>query len=456
MRLLFAALLGLVTETAVQAAEAPARPNIVLVLCDDLGYGDLQCFGSPKIKTPNLDKFAGEGLKLTSCYASAPVCSPSRSGLLTGRTPNRAGIYDWIPDGSQMHLRKEEVTVAQILKDAGYATCHIGKWHCNGRFNSPDQPQPGDQGFDYWMSTQNNAAPSHHNPINFVRNGKAAGKMEGYSSGLIVDEALGWLHQLPADKPFCLFVWFHSPHEPIATAAEFTARYKDGTKPKEAEYYGNIAQMDAEFGRLIDTLDAMKLRDNTFVMFTSDNGPEYRAEHPFGSAGPLRGKKLHMYEGGIRVPGIVRYPGHTTAGQTSDEPINNTDFLPTFCALAGGKLPERKLDGVNFLPALEGKPLTRPVPLYWQYNAALGGPKVALREGDWKILADGALKKFELYNLKTDIAESNDLAEKEPAKLKSLQEKLLALHAEVKAEGPVWKKKSPAEQKTSLEEIVDP
>ena len=147
------------------------RPNIVVLLCDDLGYGDLGCYGHPHIETPNLDRLAGEGLTLTDCYAAAPVCSPSRAGILTGRTPYRCGVYDWIPANNPMHLEQEEVTVAALLRDGGYATCHVGKWHCNGKFNSPEQPQPDDHGFEYWCSTQNNAQPTHHNPINFVRNG---------------------------------------------------------------------------------------------------------------------------------------------------------------------------------------------------------------------------------------------------------------------------------------------
>ncbi|MAF09634.1 arylsulfatase, partial [Candidatus Poribacteria bacterium] len=144
------------------------RPNFVVFLCDDLGYGDLACYGHRAIRTPNLDALADEGVRLTDCYAAAPVCSPARAGLMTGRTPNRCGIYNWIPAGSPMHLQASETTVAGLLRDAGYATAVAGKWHLNGKFNSPDQPQPGDHGFDHWFATQNNAVPSHKDPINFV------------------------------------------------------------------------------------------------------------------------------------------------------------------------------------------------------------------------------------------------------------------------------------------------
>jgi len=174
--------------TAVAApsqAAAAERPNFLVILCDDLGYGDLGCYGHPAIKTPNLDKLASEGMRFTECYSSAPVCSSSRAGLMTGRTPSRIGIYDWISAGHPMHLAKEELSLATLLKKSGYATCHVGKWHLNGKFNSPEQPQPGDHGFEHWMSTQNNAAPSHENPTNFVRNGTPVGPQEGYSCELV-------------------------------------------------------------------------------------------------------------------------------------------------------------------------------------------------------------------------------------------------------------------------------
>ena len=434
------------TNTANRFSKAALkkRPNIVIGLCDDLGYGDLGCFGHPHIKTPNLDRLAAEGMKLTDCYAAAPVCSPSRAGMLTGRTPYRCGIYDWIPSNNVMHLKSEEVTVATLLKQAGYATCHAGKWHCNGKFNSPEQPQPGDHGFEHWFSTQNNAGPSHENPGNFVRNGHAVGKLEGFSSTLIVQEAIDWLQaKWDRSKPFCLFVWFHAPHEPIATGPKFMQMYKGD---KEAIYYGNVTQMDHEFGRLMKTLDEMKLRDDTFVMFTSDNGPEtlnrYRGAHrSFGSPGPLRGMKLHMYEGGIRVPGIIRWPGKTRAATVCREPVNGTDILPSLCEMAGVNVPtECPIDGTSILPVFKGKKLKRQVPLYWRYDRALSRPfTVAMRQGDWKIVADNKMTKFELYNVRKDIAEKHNLADSQPQRLKAMKKTLAGLHAEIDAEGPKWK-----------------
>jgi len=419
------------------------RSNTVIVLCDDLGYGDLSCYGHPHIKTPNLDKLAEQGMKLTDCYAAAPVCSPARVGILTGRTPYRCGVYDWIPAGSDVHLKKQELTIAAILKKAGYATCHVGKWHCNGRFNSPEQPQPDDHGFEYWFSTQNNAGPSHQNPNNFVRNGNPAGQLQGYSSTLIVQEAIDWLKtKWDNSRPFCLFVWFHAPHEPIATAPQFVEMYQG---KKEAIYYGNVSQMDYEFGRLMKTLDDMKLRDKTFVMFTSDNGPEtlnrYRgSQRSFGLPGPLRGMKLHVYEGGIRVPGIIRWPGKVKPGSVSGEPVNGTDILPTLCAMAAVPVPaDRPIDGTSILPLFTGEKLDRRMPLYWRYDKALSKPfTVAMRQGDWKILADNEMTQFELYNLAEDIAEQRNLGESQPQRLEAMKKTLAKLHAEINAEGPKW------------------
>lgn len=426
------------------ANAATARPNIVVVLCDDLGYGDLGCYGHPVIRTPHLDRLASEGIRFTDCYAAAPVCSPSRAGMLTGRTPYRAGIYDWIPDKSPMHLRASEVTVASRLREAGYATCLVGKFHCNGQFNQASQPQPNDHGFDHWFATQINAAPSHHNPVNFVRNGKDVGPLEGYSSALIVDEAIRWMTSRDPGKPFCLFVWFHATHEPVATDPTFVEPYRQHEPLERAIYYGNVTQMDHETGRLLAALEAMNLHDNTLVFFSSDNGPEtldrYRgAERCHGSPGPLRGMKLHLYEGGIRVPGILRWPGKAVAGTVSAEPICGVDVMPTLCAIAGAEPPaDRRMDGASILPILAGRPVKRSVPLYWQYDYAIGEPRVALRDGPWKLLADATLERFELYDLPSDPGEATNLAAAQPEKLLELAGKLRRMHAEIKAEGPTW------------------
>jgi arylsulfatase A len=441
-------------------AQTAERPNFVLVLADDLGYGDLHCYGDKSIHSPNLDRFAAEGLRLTSCYAGHPNCSPSRTALMTGRTPTRVGVRNWIPEDSPMHLRSSEITVATLLKQAGYATCHVGKWHLNGAFNKPTQPQPGDHGFDHWFSTQNNAIPSHHRPNNFVRNGQAAGPQEGYSAHIVVTEALTWLKSgRDQAKPFFLYVCFHEPHEPIDSDEKYTRLYPS-PDPTYRAHHGNITQLDDAFGRLMQGLDELNLRENTFVMFTSDNGPAITARHPHGSAGPLRNKKGSVYEGGIREPGIIRWPGRTRAGATSDEPVCGVDFLPTVCDITGIPLPtDRTIDGASILPVLSGGTVRRRAPLYWHFNQAAGGPHVAMRVGDWKILAtldkparagvaitpetesdfkSAELTQFQLYNLREDIGETDNLAESQPAKLNEMRMLLAARYQEVRGESPSW------------------
>jgi arylsulfatase A len=469
------AVFALVLVAAGQQAQSAERPNIVVILCDDLGYGDLACYGHPSIKTPNLDKLAANGVRFTECYSAAPVCSSSRAGLMTGRTPSRMGVYDWIPANHPMHLAKEEVTVASLLRQSGYATCHVGKWHLNGKFNSPEQPQPGDHGFDHWFSTQNNAGPSHKDPENFVRNGTPVGPQEGYSCDLVAGEAVRWLGELKDNsKPFFLLVCFHEPHEPVASPPDLVAQYPDATKEGQAEYFANVMNMDRAVGKLLAKLDDLKLTEQTLVIFTSDNGPETLLRYPkgvhcHGSAGSLRGMKLHLYEGGIRVPGIMRYPRRIKAGQTSAEPICSLDFLPTFCELAGIKLPEnRTFDGTNLTPLFDGQPLARTSPLYWHYFRSIGEPKAALRVGDYVVLGkwDGPqlgpggsvhhgdcdviksakLVGFALFNLKTDPSQQTDLGATEPDRLKELSALLVARYNEVQEEGRTWDVPKPAEK----------
>ena len=445
-----------------------SRPNFLVILCDDLGYGDLACYGHPHIKTPHLDRLAKQGMRLTSCYAAAPVCSPSRAGMLTGRTPNRSGVYNWIPGNHVMHLRKDEVTVAMMLKESGYDTAHVGKWHCNGKFNSDTQPQPGDHGFNHWFATQNNAAPSHKNPRNFVRNGKAVGPMEGYACQLVADEGVEWLRNgRDKQKPFFLFTCFHEPHEPVASPDKMTAGYAEVAKNKlEAEYFANVENMDAAVGKLMAALDELKLADDTLVFFTSDNGPETLrryggAARSYGSPGPLRGMKLWLYEGGIRVPGILRFPGRIKPGSESDEPVCGLDVLPTLTTLAGiERKPDRPIDGSSFVEVFSGKPIRRTVPLYWHYYNALGAPKAAMRVGDWmvlgswgkasgrgggffraadqKLVKETPLSEFELYNLKADRDQEKNLAAAESEQLKKLTDMLVKKYREVQAEGPEW------------------
>ncbi len=444
------AALMMFTPIITHAADGP--PNIVIFLADDLGYGDLGCYGHPIIQTPNLDAFAKQGTRFTQCYAACAVCSPSRSAILTGRTPYRNGVFTWIPEGREIHLRTSEIALPKLLKERGYATCHVGKWHLNGHFNKPTQPQPNDHGYDWWLGTQNNAAPSHENPSNFVRNGQPVGKLEGYSAPLIVEEATAWLkqHRDPS-KPFLLSVWAHEPHYPIKSSPEFKAKYLDLTDDVQREHHANVTQLDHAFGKLMQTLDELKLADNTVVFFTSDNGPEGDGiKSPGrGSTGGLRGRKRAVYEGGIRVPGIVRWPGKTKPGTTSDVPVIGTDIFVTAVGIAKAKLPtDRILDGGNMLAAIEGRAVERSRPLYWRCVIAPGPLKTAMRIGDWKILADEQLTRFELYNLQSDPQEKTNLRATQPAKFEEMKTALVKLNTEIEAEGPDWWKNYDQEEKS--------
>jgi arylsulfatase A len=420
--------------------------NMILFLADDLGYGDLGCFGHPIIKSPNLDVFAKQGVRLTQCYSGSAVCSPSRSALLTGRTPHRNGVFTWIAEGAEVHLRTSENTLPELLKGAGYTTCHSGKWHLNGLFNNPAQPQPNDHGYDWWMATQNNAGPSHENPNNFARNGQPVGQMQGYSAPLVVSEAITWLKEnRDATKPFFLAVWTHEPHYPIKSDPKFKALYPDLSDDIQREHHANVTQMDHAFGMLMMSLDEQKLTDNTFVFFTSDNGPEGDGiKSPGrGSSGGLRGRKRDIHEGGIRVPGMARWPGKIKAGSICDVPVIGSDIFPTMLGIAGVKVPGgRTLDGVNVLPALDGTAtkLERPQPLFWRLHMA-PNMKIAMHVDDWKILANETLTEFELYNLKTDEKETTDLKDKEPAMFATLKAQLIQHNASIDAEGPDWWKR---------------
>lgn len=466
-------LIGLTWFSALTAAES--KPNIIVILCDDLGRGDLSAYGHPIIETPHLDSLAAEGILFTDCYASAPVCSPSRAGLFTGRNPNRAGIYDWIANGP-VHLRDSEITLPSLLQQANYETMLSGKWHLNGAFNKPDQqPTPTEHGFDYWFATHNNASPNHENPRNFVRNGQPVGVMEGFSSSIVVAEALDWIDHRPKSKsPFAAFLTFHEPHAPIASPPDLVAKYQpQETIPGQAEYWANVSQMDRAVGELLEGLESRDLTEDTLIFFTSDNGPEPWMRYPgvwngHGTPGEvdgiaLRGMKLDVFEGGIRVAGILRWPGHVKPGQVVKEPICATDLLPTLVDIAGGNLPRNHhLDGTNFRSLLENDaPLIRQTPLFWYYYNARGYANFALRDGDYMMLArhDGekyregtpyspdrfeavgrsGIRGHELYNLRQDPMEVVDLADQEPTRLNRMKQTLDTLIADMQKTMPSWK-----------------
>lgn len=443
MKYLFICLASCVAWFATASSLAQTLgPNIVVFLADDMGWGDAGCYGHDQIVSPNIDKLASQGVRFTQCYASAGVCSPARSSILTGRTPYRNGVWRHLSGDSPAHLRQSEITYPELLKDAGYETCHVGKWHLAPKqhFGNAAYPQPGDHGYDHWMATQNNAHPSHQNPDNFVLNGDPMGPLEGFSAPLVAREAIRWIEELrdPA-KPFVLSIWVHEPHAPIATDEPFLKPY-DGHR--NSRYMGNITQLDHALGKVMDTLDAQGLAENTLLIFTSDNGPEGRGVNKNGhavggSTGGLRGRKRDDHEGGIRVPGIVRWPGHIQPGSVSDVPVIGSDIFATALDVADVPLPDdRVIDGVSMRPAFANRPVVRPVPLFWRTHVSSADSRVALRVGDWKIVGNDTLEQFELFEIAEDPQEANDLAQAMPEKLDEMKASLFKVWSGIQSEGP--------------------
>ena len=444
---LFIFLLSL-SITACQQETAP--PNIVILLADDLGSTDLHCYGGTAF-TPNLDKLAQNGLRFTDLYAPAPNCSPSRAGLMTGRTPSRTGMYNYRSANHVFHLPASETTIAELLKSKGYQTAHFGKWHLGNLPQTPtlNHPQPKDHGFDYSLGTDNNAEPSHHNPKNFIRNGVAVGETDGYSCQLLADEAENWFEQhRDPNKPYFLYVAFHETHAKIASPPELMAHY-DGP---EAKYLANVENMDLATGRILELIKNNSDWENTLIIFASDNGP-YRAP----SRGDLRGLKADVYEGGIRSPGIIHWPEKIKEGRTETTPASLVDLLPTFCEINDIALPEKKIDGVSLLPLLKGQPIERSTPLFWYYYRTV--PEVAMRIGEYVLLGNSldtvprthptsdldmpfitnmTLIDFELYNVEQDSAQQHNLASDDPKRLAEMREMMEQLLKDVQAEGPVW------------------
>lgn len=441
-------------------SDAADRPNVVVLLADDLGYEDIGVYGGP-VKTPNLDQLAASGTRFSQFYSGCAVCSPSRAVLLTGRHHIRTGVYSWIFDETQQsHLRERETTLAEILRDEGYATAHVGKWHLGLPSEQIDKPTPDKHGFDHWFATGNNAEPSHENPINFVRNGEAVGKIEGYSCQIVVDEAIGWLDSLEdTEAPFFLNVWFHEPHSPIAAPHEIVEVYGEVPDPKGyrksgAVYSGTIDNTDRAIGRLLAKLKEVAPAEDTLIIYASDNG-SYRDDR----TGGLRGRKGMNWDGGIRVPGIFSWPGKIGAEVVSDEPAGLVDVLPSVCGLLNLEAPGGvHLDGSDISPILtDSEGFTRHQPLFWHLQKAR--PIVAMRAGDYSLVADpdfemsesnmfdeswipalktGGYTNFQLFDLKADPNQTTDLASEKPEILAELKKQLLEINASIMADGADW------------------
>ena len=429
--LTFGSFLGILITSASALAQAP-KPNIIFILADDLGYGDLGCYGQTKIQTPHLDTLAKEGLRFTHAYAGATVCAPSRCSLMTGLHGGHARIRG----NKDVPLQPDDVTVARLLKSAGYHTALIGKW---GLGNAGSTGVPTKQGFDYFCGYLNQTHAHNYYPEYLDRNeekvslknklpegaktkfgeGVSAVK-EQYSHDLLTEEALQYVRNRAQDKtqPFFLYLAYTLPHannEAKQQGMEIPsdAPYSDKDWPQqEKNRAAMVTRLDADVGKIMAALKELGLDDNTLVIFSSDNGPHNEGGSKaafFNSSGPLRGTKRDMYDGGIRVPMIARWPGKITPNTTTDYVTAFWDFMPTAADLAGAtdKLP-KNLDGHSIVPTLTGKSQTPHEYLYFEFHEK--GFFQAVRFADYKAVRNGYNQPLELYNVKADPAESKNLA----------------------------------------------
>lgn len=423
-----ALLMLLVGGATLRAAD---RPNIVYIMADDLGYGELGCYGQTKIKTPNLDRMATEGTRFTDVYSGAPVCAPCRGVLMTGKHTGHAFVR---ANGGDYNLPRSETTVAEVLHRAGYTNGFVGKWSL-GDVGSASTPLK--RGFDYAFGFYNQSAAHAQYPKTMDENDQvvdvpenAGGKRGAYAHDLMTGRAFDFIRRSKG-RPFFLYLAYTLPHAEILVPEDSLAPYrgKFPEKPFEnkgggyasqpepnAAFAGMVSRLDRDVGRLLALLKELGLDNNTVVFFTSDNGPVSvggRDYQYFNGAGPLRGRKGELYDAGIREPMIVRWPGKVPAGKISDVPWYFADVLPTLSDLGGGALPAG-IDGVSVLPTLLGReqPALRTRFMYWEYPA--GGFRQAVRRGDWKVHRNGLDGPLELYNLRQDIGEKNNVAASHP------------------------------------------
>ncbi len=440
MKILALLLLSIFTVGVAPLLAADGRSNVVLILADDLGYGDIGCYGQTRIKTPNLDLMAREGTRFTQCYAGTTVCAPSRSALMTGKhtghTTVRGNRKDEVP------LRSDEKTIAEVFRDAGYATALFGKWGLGGNDTSG---APNRKGFGTFLGYLTQREAHDYYPSSIYRDmeeyplpANADGKEGTYTHDLFVSEALKWV-RANASKPFFLYLPVTIPHTnnekaPNGQQVPSDAPYTNEKWPQqEKNFAAMITRLDSGIGQLMALLKELKLDDNTLVIFTSDNGPQNEGGHKsdfFDSNGALRGIKRDLYEGGIRVPAIMRWPGKIKAGVTSDQVWASWDLLPTFCEMIEEPLPN-DIDGISLVPALlENKKLTHP-PLYWEFYET--GFAQAVRDGDWKAVKN-AKKNIELYDLSQDIGEKNDVSAAHGDIVQRMQEIMTTSHVD----NPYW------------------
>jgi len=438
-----------------RAAGPAAKLNFVLILADDLGWADLGCYGSTFHETPHLDKLAAQGMRFTNGYAACHVCSPTRASILTGKYPARLRITDYIPGigdkPTQPLLRPkfnqflplDEVTLARALKGGGYTSASIGKWHLGGPDYFPEK-----HGFDIGIGcTDRGSTGSYFFPYLGGKDKKGAfpdGAKDEYLTDRLALEAEKFIekHQ---EKPFFLYVPHYAVHTPLQAKKDLIAKYqaklKPGQEQRNPSYAAMLQSLDESVGRLVKKLDELKLSERTVFIFTSDNGGlNTLLDPPATSNAPLRLGKGFLYEGGTRVPLIVRWPGQIKAGSTCDVPVCSIDFFPTIMELAGVKGDGRQVpDGVSLVPLLTEKGVLKREAIYWHYphyHSTGGKPSGAVRQGDWKLIEFYEDGKRELYNLKDDIGEKTDLSGKMPAKTKELGGMLSGWRKAVDAQMP--------------------
>jgi len=405
-------------------AQRPQRPNIIFILADDLGYGDLGCYGQRQIRTPSIDQLASEGMRFTQAYAGAAVCAPSRCCLMTGFDTGHSRIRGNFGVGAtRVSLRPDDVIVAEVLKTAGYRTGIFGKW---GLGEAGTLGIPNDQGFDEWFGFLNQDDALHYYPESIWDNrtevfppGNQGAKRKQYAPDLFTEHALSFLDH-SANRPFFLYLPYTLPHADSELARDTGDGYvvpsygPYSNKPWQAAdkgYAAMISGLDRDVGRVVQRVKQLGIEQNTLIIFASDNGPAKEGTHKpgfFSSAGNLRGMKATLYEGGIRIPMIARWPGRIKAGQVNDEMLAFWDFLPTAAELAGVPYPEG-LDGVSFAPTLFGKIAPRKRYFYWESHEK--GFSQAIRIGKWKAIRNGGQgKAAELYDLERDPSEAHDVA----------------------------------------------
>lgn len=407
-------------------AQSSRPPNIVFILADDMGWGDLSCYGNPRLKTPNLDRLASQGVQFTQFYVNGSVCSPTRSAFLTGMFPARNRIHGHLATEELNRQRAmpnfldpEVPNIAAALRQAGYRTAHIGKWHL-GRWTGA--PMPDAYGFDHHMSVSSNE----------TRWEEMAPGFRAQSSRWIVDHALEFIRRGPKSAPFYAQLWLLLPHAPLAPTPEQMEPFaKSQPGPHvpwpgaQQIYNASLRDLDEQLGRFFAGLEKDGLDKDTLVIFASDNGPEdihiANASHSaFGSPGPFRGRKRSLYEGGVRVPGIFRWPGRIPAGRVdSKSVVSGVDLFPTACRLAGVPAPSG-IDGEDVSEILAGNPRPRRAPLLWEWRFNVAGyavnrsPILSIRDGDWKLLMNPDRSRVELYNIPADPMEMNNLAAAHP------------------------------------------